>query len=464
MLHPSTKKLIDRLAQMTAQQKISWVLGERENSIAYETEGYRVLLDGDPPSLRLTDALGAELETADHTLLSDTSHADGGTYSDVVANLHAEAFRVARGTESAISAVLQGLADTASETDDSALSTVDLAPNKDEADETPVEPDTVEDVADEAGIEADIPDVGKAVATLADQVNNGGPLEETSEDSVPAAISEDLSTDIPPPIPQPTEADAVSTSDEPPNQSGSESGIPTPVQSEKLPSDIEESETSKTDATALPEPVPATPQQRPTQPRRNIGAIGGFGDLASYKRQSQMMPPTAVEPESDKSVPLAAAEPLDRPQVSEENVAPEPAPPAPQAAVRSSNLPPNVQAILDEVTASPPDGPPLPPSSDNKSEVSAADEEVSSDGALKQNETLSLSGITAGLDSAQSEDTVAPELQQQISSPSARSNQEADSAPPSQSNMSGDEAQGEEAESDDTPAGSSPNSRFNPWM
>ncbi|MEM6898869.1 MAG: hypothetical protein AAF583_03735 [Pseudomonadota bacterium] len=463
MLHPSTKKLIDRLAQMTAQQKISWVLGERENSIAYETEGYRVLLDGDPPSLRLTDALGAELETADHSLLSDTSHADGGTYSDVVANLHAEAFRVARGTESAISAVLQGLADTASETDDSALSTVDLAPNKDEADETPAEPDTVEDVADEAGIEADIPDVGKAVATLADQVNNGGALEETSEDSVPAAISEDLSTDIPPPILQPTEADVVSTSDEPPNQSGSVSGHAPPIQSEELAPPVEENETSESDATTLPEPVPSTQQQRSTQPRRNIGAIGGFGDLASYKRQSQMMPPPAAEPESDQSASPADAEPLDRSQVSVENPETEPAPPAPQATVRSSNLPPNVQAILDEVTASPPDGPPLPPPSDNKSEVSAADEEASSDGSIKQNETLSLSGITAGLGSVQSEDTVAPEPEQQ-SSPPAQSNQEADAAPPSQSSTNSDEVQEEEAEVDDTSAGSSPNSRFNPWM
>ena len=109
MLHPSTKKLIDRLAEMTGQKRIDWLAGDRDDTLVFDTEGYRVLLQGDPATLRLTDALGRELESASPDELAATPHDGGGTYGATMAALRREAQRIARGTEGAISAVLGGL-------------------------------------------------------------------------------------------------------------------------------------------------------------------------------------------------------------------------------------------------------------------------------------------------------------------------------------------------------------------
>lgn len=109
MLHPSTKKLIDRLSEMTRQRKIDWVGGERPDTLAYDTEGYRVLLEGEPAALVLCDALGNELDRADPDVLAATNHIDGGTYEALMVSMHTEANRIARGTEDAIASVLGGL-------------------------------------------------------------------------------------------------------------------------------------------------------------------------------------------------------------------------------------------------------------------------------------------------------------------------------------------------------------------
>jgi len=109
MLHPSTKKLIDRLCEMTLQRKIDWVSGERPGVLAYDTEGYRVLLDGNPAALSLCDALGNELERATQADIAATQHIDGGTYETVLETMRADADRIARGTEGAIASVLGSL-------------------------------------------------------------------------------------------------------------------------------------------------------------------------------------------------------------------------------------------------------------------------------------------------------------------------------------------------------------------
>lgn len=109
MLHPSTKKLIDRLCEMTIQRKIDWVSGERPGVLAYDTEGYRVLLDGNPAALSLCDALGNELERATQADIAATQHIDGGTYETVLETMRADADRIARGTEGAIASVLGSL-------------------------------------------------------------------------------------------------------------------------------------------------------------------------------------------------------------------------------------------------------------------------------------------------------------------------------------------------------------------
>ena len=108
MLHPSTQKLIDRLAEMTAAKKIDWA--EHENGgVRYATEGYSVVLTEAPVELVIFSSAEKELERATVDQLMATPESDGGTYSDLVTGMHAEALRFARGTETAISTLLNQL-------------------------------------------------------------------------------------------------------------------------------------------------------------------------------------------------------------------------------------------------------------------------------------------------------------------------------------------------------------------
>ena len=70
MLHPSTKRLIDKLGDMTRRQKVTWQ--EAENGqMTHDTEGYRVTLTPDPYGVLLTDAQGREIETCSPSDFND---------------------------------------------------------------------------------------------------------------------------------------------------------------------------------------------------------------------------------------------------------------------------------------------------------------------------------------------------------------------------------------------------------
>ncbi len=208
MLHPSTKKLIDRLGEMTAQRKIDWVPTDRPDALVYDTEGYRVILEGVPAALVLCDALGNELDRADPDELAQTKHIDGGTYTEIVEDMRKDASRIARGTESAIAILLDGLdpdnlanakLDTAEEETENEAGDGAVEDMVNEADiievdevealeaalEADVESDDFEEEIDVAAQEAGFdehPDVGQAVADLADRVN-GDPVELAGEEA-----------------------------------------------------------------------------------------------------------------------------------------------------------------------------------------------------------------------------------------------------------------------------------------
>ena len=114
MLHASTKKLIDRLAEMTDLAKLDWTDGE-DGNITYSTEGYSVSLTETPNEVVITSKDGKELERAGAEALAATPAEDGGTYADIVAAMTKEAARVARGTETAISTLLAGMEDAPTE-------------------------------------------------------------------------------------------------------------------------------------------------------------------------------------------------------------------------------------------------------------------------------------------------------------------------------------------------------------
>ena len=108
MLHASTRKLIDRLAEMTELGKLDWTEGEN-GSVTYSTEGYSVSLTNAPNELVITSKDGKQLEHATREELAATPGDDGSTYTDIVGLMTKEAGRVARGTEAAISSLLAGM-------------------------------------------------------------------------------------------------------------------------------------------------------------------------------------------------------------------------------------------------------------------------------------------------------------------------------------------------------------------
>ena len=61
MLHSSTKKLIDRLAEMTELGKLDWTEGD-DGNIIYSTEGYSVHLPASADEVLITSIEGKELE------------------------------------------------------------------------------------------------------------------------------------------------------------------------------------------------------------------------------------------------------------------------------------------------------------------------------------------------------------------------------------------------------------------
>ena len=183
MLHPSTQKLIDRLAEMTETKKIQWAEQTGEN-VVYATEGYSVVLTAQPVELVIYSDSEKELERATVDQLLATPAVDGGTYSDVLSSMQSEALRFARGTETAISTLLDQLdtqVDGEEETADEISSDDDSSPLvEDETDDTSLlesaplaelssELDTAE--TSTVDVAEDTDTMTAAVARLADEVN-----------------------------------------------------------------------------------------------------------------------------------------------------------------------------------------------------------------------------------------------------------------------------------------------------
>lgn len=139
MLHASTRKLIDRLAEMTELNKLDWTESDA-GQIIYSTEGYSVSLTEEPNELVITSKDGKELERANAEELAATQNDDGVAYTTIVGAMTAEAARIARGTEAAISSLLAGMEERAAEPEVAAI------------EETPTEEELTEDQVDDTNI------------------------------------------------------------------------------------------------------------------------------------------------------------------------------------------------------------------------------------------------------------------------------------------------------------------------
>ncbi len=198
MLHPSTQKLIDRLAEMTELGRIGWSKSD-DNSVAYTTEGYSVAVTDAPHEFVIYSKDGAELERASAGDLTSAANEAGGTYGDVISGMFRQAKRIASGTEAAISTLLAGIeAEDATEPGTPEVEEVpevtvdETNPEVLEAEpvsETP-EPVTIMDEVAETPLTE--PDVTDAVARMAKEVNERETQTETGAEAGLAGLASGL--------------------------------------------------------------------------------------------------------------------------------------------------------------------------------------------------------------------------------------------------------------------------------
>jgi len=305
MLHPSTKRLIDKLSEMTRKQRVAWTQGEN-GAVVHDTEGYRVVLTPEPHSVLLTDSLGREIETCLAEEFADELDSHARPYAKFVGELYREASRHARGTERAIQTLLAELDAVeqapARKTQPAFIAATGLPdPTTDET--APLESET---------------EITSAVASLADQIN-GAQLAAAPEpaSAPPSSVRE------PEPAPRPaTEVLAAAQSE---RQAG-----PARMPPSEPPSSTPEPVMEAAAAEPVPsrDPVPRMPAP-PAEAPAPANEPGSFGTFAAFEPSATDIPaPEAVRVEA----PAAAANSSITAQP--DPVADPPSPPAapPQAA------------------------------------------------------------------------------------------------------------------------------------
>ena len=329
MLHPSTKKLIDKLGEMTRKQRVSWIEGEN-GTIVHDTEGYRVVLTPEPHGVILTDAVGREIETCSPEEIADEKDAAGRPYALFIGELFREAHRHARGAEKAIRTLLAGL-----EAADETPETVAAAP------EPEPEPETVTDETTSLDGETAIT---AAVATLADQINNTAPMAgpevavapqpEAEPQPEPEPLPEpDFVAATPEPAPEP-EAEpapllhalpaAYAETEEAPEETMEEAAALAAPETEPEP----EPEAEPVAAAAAPEPEPApepVPAPAPMQQRFSLSGIPyGVGFAGTQAVPAPEEKPAETKPSEPRTLIIDGTEDLPdvMPQLDDAPLAP----------------------------------------------------------------------------------------------------------------------------------------------
>ncbi|MFN3911269.1 hypothetical protein [Hyphomonas sp.] len=300
MLHPSTKRLIDKLSDMTRKQRVTWTEGEN-GTVVHDTEGYRVVLTPEPHAVLLTDALGREIETCLPEEFADDVDSHGRPYARFIAELYREANRHARGTEKAIRTLLAGL--DAVETEPAEVAAAALLG----------EPDATTD--ETAPLESET-EITAAVATLADQINGAPAAPETAP-----PLAEEVA---PEPDPEPV-AELIAAPE------------PAPMPVPEPEPELEPEPAPEPERLIETAPAPEMPMEAPAGSvevaplDEEPGAFGTFGAFQAVEAP----PEPAPEPE-----------PAPLPEPVAEAVAPEPAPePEPALAVPTLSQPISLSSI-----------------------------------------------------------------------------------------------------------------------
>ena len=323
MLHPSTKRLIDKLSEMTRKQRVTWTEGENA-TVVHDTEGYRVVITPDPHTVLLTDALGREIETCTPEEFADDVDSHGRPYAKFIAELYREAARHARGTEKAIRTLLAGLDSVEAEPPASAVAAAPVLQLLDAPDATTDETAPIESETE----------ITAAVATLADQIN-GTP---------PAAEPEIVVAPEPEPEPAP---EPVMTAPAPEPEP-----VPEP-EPEPEPAPTPEAVAAPMAEAAVEAPAPSVEVAPLAEEPGSFGTFGAFEHTAVKPvAEPAPEPLTAVEVEPEPMAAEAApvAEVAPEPMVAERAPEPEPEPaaqlpPEPAPAVPTLSQPISLSSI-----------------------------------------------------------------------------------------------------------------------
>lgn len=108
MIHPSTRKLIDRLHERTLEDRVGWTEGD-DGAIQYATSDYRLIVFAETNEMKLLDADDRELEYVDQSELAEMANDNGVGYTDIASELFVEGLRIAKGTKRAIDTIMAGL-------------------------------------------------------------------------------------------------------------------------------------------------------------------------------------------------------------------------------------------------------------------------------------------------------------------------------------------------------------------
>lgn len=288
MLHPSTKRLIDKLSEMTRKQRVAWTEGENA-TVVHDTEGYRVVLTPEPHTVLLTDTLGREIETCRAEEFADEVDSHGRPYAKFVSELYREASRHARGTERAIQTLLAEL-DSVEPVPAAEPEPVAVAPI--------VLPDATTD--ETAPLESET-EITAAVATLADQIN-GTQASDTAaalEEAAPPAAERE-------PVPEP-EPVILAAPETEPEQVITLQPEPEPVAPEPA---IEMVSAERAPVAEQAIETPVVPVEVPS-PAEEPGSFGTFAAFEPSEGSSPVHDDVVAEAPEPQPEPAPAPEPAE---------------------------------------------------------------------------------------------------------------------------------------------------------
>ncbi|MCR9078652.1 MAG: hypothetical protein NXH78_06080 [Hyphomonadaceae bacterium] len=322
MLHPSTKKLIDRLAEMTELGKLDWAEGEN-GALVYSTEGYSVCLPDGSGEVILQSIDGKELERAAADELASTMSEAGTPYAQIVAEMGAEAARFARGTETAISSLLAGMEEpeppapeeVAELTDDSpedpgdesaALETEGIANHEIKAAPVPKpEPETAPDTeaADSEPAEQTVETVSDEVVAAAPDLSEEEPVDVAAEMAAAPDISEDAAEPM---------ADVEETVEASSDDVDTESDVTEAVA--RLANEVNnredtapvEIETVSEDDSSSPDEI--TPSAVGVAAAAAVGVVASAAGLDQEEADEPASGPETMEADAEPEAPIAAAD------------------------------------------------------------------------------------------------------------------------------------------------------------